>query len=67
MSHLTVMVRGVQYVHWVMHKCIMVEVEGKRNTQKVCKMQMNFSKTRGKFVHVGGKNNFLETEGNGLK
>jgi len=21
--------RGVQYVHWVMHKCIMVEVGGK--------------------------------------
>jgi len=20
--------RGVQYVHWVMHKCIMVKVEG---------------------------------------
>jgi len=37
--------RGVQYVHWVMHKCIMVNVGGKRNTQKVCEKQVNFSKT----------------------
>jgi len=22
-------IRGVQYVHWVMHKCIMVKVGGK--------------------------------------
>jgi len=22
------MVRGVQYVHWVMHKCIMIKVGG---------------------------------------
>jgi len=29
--------RGVQYVHWVMHKCIMVKVEEKRNTQKYVK------------------------------
>src|SRR6218665_1233215 len=29
--------RGVQYVHWVMHKCIMVKEGGKRNTRKVCK------------------------------
>jgi len=29
--------RGVQYVHCVMHKCIMVKVGGKRNTRKVCK------------------------------
>ena len=44
--------RGVQYVHWVMHKCIMVKVGGKRNTHKVCKKQMNFSKTGGKFFKV---------------
>ena len=35
-----VVVRGVQYVHWVMHKCIMVKVGGK-NTRKVCKKQVN--------------------------
>ena len=39
----TVDTRGVQYVHWVMHKCIMVKVVGKRNTHKVCKKQVNFS------------------------
>src|SRR6218665_1761044 len=42
------MFRRVQYVHWVMHKCIMVKVGGKRNTRKVCKKQMNLSKTEGK-------------------
>src|SRR6218665_219781 len=40
--------RGVQYVHWVMHKCIMVKVGGKRNTRKVCKKQVNLCKTGGK-------------------
>src|SRR6218665_2470911 len=37
--------RGVQYVHWVMHKCIMVKIGGRRNTRKVCKNQVNLSKT----------------------
>jgi len=39
--------RGVQYVHWEMHKCIMVRAEGKRNTRKVCKKQVKLSKTGG--------------------
>jgi len=39
--------RGVQYVHWVMHKCIMAKVGGKRNTRKVCKKQVKLSKTGG--------------------
>ena len=47
--------RGVQGVHWVMHKRIMVKVGGKRNTRKVCKKQVNLSKTEGEFVKVGGK------------
>ena len=46
--------RDVQYVHWVMHKCITVKVRGKRNTHKVCKKLVNFLKT-GEFVKVGGK------------
>ena len=45
-------------MHWVMHKCIMVKAGGKRNTRKVCKEQMNLSKTGGKFVKVGGNKNF---------
>src|SRR6218665_1422412 len=53
--------RGVQHGHWVMHKCIMVKVGGKRNTHKVCKKPVNFSKT--KFVKVGGNNNFREKGG----
>ena len=56
--------RGVQYVHWVMHKCIMVKVGGKRNTRKVCKKQVNLSKTGGKYLSKqGGNNNFCETGG----
>src|SRR6218665_3448538 len=48
--------RGVQYLHWVMHKCITVKVGGKRNTHKVCKKHVNFSKTgRGKVLKVWGK------------
>src|SRR6218665_1677705 len=47
--------RSVQYVHWVMYKCIMVKVGGERNTHKVCKKQVNFSKTGGIFSKVGGK------------
>ena len=58
------LVRGVQYVHWVMHKCIMVKAEGKRNTHKVCKKQVNFSKTGGEILESSGRNNnFRETEG----
>ena len=44
-----------------MHKCIMVKVGRKRNTRKVCKKQVNLSKTEGKFVKVGGNYNFRET------
>src|SRR6218665_3392442 len=56
--------RGVQYVHWVMHKCITAKIGGgKRNTHKVCKKQVNFSKTGGNLVKVGGNNNFRETGG----
>ena len=47
--------RGVQYVHWVMHKCIMVKVGGKRNTRKVCKKQVNLSKRGGKICQSRGK------------
>ena len=36
-------------------------IGGKRNTRKVCKKQVNLSKTGGKFVKVGG--NFRETGG----
>src|SRR6218665_213147 len=54
-AHFATNGRDVQYVHWVMHKCIMVKVGGKRNTSKVCKKQVNFSKTRGKFVKAEGK------------
>ena len=58
--------RGVQYVHWVMHKCITVKVGGKRNTRKVCKSQVNLSKT-GRICQSRGNDNFCETGGNILK
>ena len=47
--------RGVQYVHWVMHKCIMVKVGGKRNTYKVCKKQVNSFKTGGEIFESRGE------------
>ena len=46
-------IRGVQYVNCVMHKCIMVKVGGKRNTHKVCKKTRKFPENRGKSVKVG--------------
>jgi len=52
--------RGVQYVHCVMHKCIMVKLGGKRKTCKVCKKQVRFPKSGGKFQKVGGNNKFPE-------
>ena len=33
----TVSYRGVQYVHWVMHKCIMVKVGGNEIHRKYVK------------------------------
>ena len=44
--------RSDQYVHCVMHKCIMVKVGGKLETQKVFKKH---AKIRGKFAKVEGK------------
>src|SRR6218665_3067814 len=60
---LVLCLRGVQYVHWVVHKCIMVKVGEKRNTIKVCKKQVNLSKTEGNLSKYGGNNNFRETGG----
>src|SRR6218665_3653551 len=47
--------RGVQYVHWVMHICIMVKVGGKRNSRKVCKKQVNLCKTGGEICQSRGE------------
>src|SRR6218665_2541313 len=49
------------------YKCIMVKVGGKRNTRKVCKKQVNLSKTGREICQSRGNNNFRETEGNVLK
>src|SRR6218665_959633 len=58
--------RGVQYVHLVMHKCIMVKVGGK-NTRKVCKKQVNlpFKKGHHKFGRMKVK--FFSEIGGNLK
>src|SRR6218665_4215183 len=45
--------RGLQYVHYVMHKCIMVKVGGKQNTHKVCKKLGEFFENRGEVFKVG--------------
>src|SRR6218665_1121776 len=39
--------RPVRALGWVMHKCIIVKVGGKRNTGKVCKKPVNLLKRGG--------------------
>ena len=51
--------RGVQYVHCVMHKCIMVKVGGYEKHIKYVK-HVNFTKMSGEFAKVGEKRNFGE-------
>ena len=58
-----VLIRRVQYVHWLMHKCIMVKVGGKRNTRKVCKKQVNLSKRGGKICESRGEIIIFAKEG----
>src|SRR6218665_1501109 len=48
------LIRGVQYVYWVMHKCIMVKAWGK-NTRKVCKKEVNLPKRGGEIWKSRGK------------
>ena len=50
------MARGVQYVHCVMHTCIMVKVGG--NEMCVCKKHVNFKKSEGHLQKYWGKKNF---------
>src|SRR6218665_2024178 len=57
--------KGVKYVHWVMHKCTMVKVGGKQNTQKVCKKQVNFSKTGGGIFESRGEIIIFAKQGRG--
>jgi len=47
--------QGVQYVHCVMHKCIMVKLGRQRKTHKVCKKTRKFYEIRGKFAKSRGK------------
>ena len=42
-------IRGVQYVHCVMHKCIMVKLGGNETHVKYVKKYVNFTKSEGKF------------------
>ena len=48
--------RGVQYVHCVMNKCIMVKLAGgNKKHRKYVKKHVNFTKSGGKFAKVRGK------------
>ena len=53
---------GVQYVHCVMHKCIMVKLGGKRKTRKACKNKYILRNQR-KFTKVGGNTHFFRNKG----
>ena len=59
--------RGVQYVHWVMHKCIMVKVGGNEIHVKYVKTGKFYEIRGGNFAKVGGKGKFPEIGGNELK
>lgn len=68
--------RGVHYVHCVMPECIMVKPWGKLKTRKVCKEQVNFTKSWGgnfkkygndKFPEIGGKSSVLAKIGGKFK
>jgi len=54
-----VIIRGVQYMHCVMYKCIMAKVGGKRKNRKQVKAR-KFYEIRGKFAKVGGNENLSE-------
>src|SRR6218665_3019525 len=54
--------RSVHYIHFVMNKCIIVKLGGKRKTHKVCKKH-KFSENREKNFEKWGKNNFREIGG----
>ena len=56
------MSRGVQYMHCVMHKCIMVKVGGTRKSQKACTTHGNLTKS-GRIW----QKHFFEIGGNGVK
>ena len=45
------LVRGVQYVHWVMHKCIMVKVGGKRKNTESTYKTPQFYEIRGEICN----------------
>ena len=44
--------QGLQYVHWVMHKCIMVKVGGNEKHVQYVK-HVNFTKSWGNLKKVG--------------
>src|SRR6218665_529812 len=50
-----VIIKGVQYVHCVMHRCILVELGGNEEHIKYVNKTFKFYKIRGKFAKVGGK------------
>src|SRR6218665_1388860 len=51
-------ISGVQHVHWMMHKCIMVKVGGNEIHIKYVKSRGIFVKQGGKFLKVGRNSNF---------
>ena len=53
-------------MHCAMHKCNLVKTEGKEKHIKYVKTR-KFAENRGKFVKIGGKNNFVEIGENVFK
>ena len=59
--------RGVQYMHCVMHKCIIVKLGGNEKHMKYVKKTRKFYEIRGKFEEVGEIIIFPKYGGNVLK
>ena len=57
------LVRGVQYVHLVMHKCIMVKVGGKIHVKYVKRCWIFWKQGGGNFGNRGEIRNFRESGG----
>ena len=60
----TIPSRGVQCVHCVLHKCIMVEVGGNEKHIKYVKKHVKFTKSEGKFAKLEGNKKIPKLGGN---
>ena len=56
-------IRGVQYMHCVMHKCITVKAGGETKNTESMQKTCEFYEIRGKFVKAGGNQKNFRNRG----